>query len=259
MGQPEAFKCVSSGGLSVQLNSSNPFGRVPVDQTCEETVNMDTQTSRGTKGFSLNPMPSAGTIWLPTIEALYSGNLSTCCISTALLRNKDHRSRIMCDETDVKNMISLLQDTWLNPLNPDLQDLVCLSTEKVAFSEVQDDLLRAKDVGGELNKAFKEQRLECDLLKVTFHDTKTKAKLKIFTDLNNKIKVKASYNQEVFLIFKAEKRLFAQMIVIAECRNLQMSEFLAHPLGPLPWKLANPDGTLRKTNKASLAKELQKN
>ena len=74
-----------------------------------------------------------------------------------------------------------------------------------------------------------------------------KAKLKTFTELNKKIKV------------KAEERLFAQMIVIAECRNLQMSEVLAHPLGPLPWTLANPDGTLRKTKEATLAKELQKN
>ena len=50
---PDAFKYVSSGGLSVQLSNSSPFGRVPVDQTCEETVNKDTQTSEGTKGFSL--------------------------------------------------------------------------------------------------------------------------------------------------------------------------------------------------------------
>ena len=49
------------------------------------------------------------------------------------------------------------------------------------------------------------------------------------------------------------------MIVIAECRTLQMSEVLAHPLGPLLWALAKLDGSLRKTNKASLAKELQKN
>ena len=49
------------------------------------------------------------------------------------------------------------------------------------------------------------------------------------------------------------------MIVIAKSRNLQMSEVLAHPFGPLPWTLAKPDSTLRKTNKASLAKELQKN
>ena len=142
----------------------------------------------------------------------------------------------MRDETDVKNIISLLQDTWLNPFNPDLQDLVCLSTGKVASSEVQDDLLRAKDVGEELYKAFREQRLGCDPPKVKSHDTMKKAKLKTFTEVNKKIKVKASNNQEV--IPKAEKRLSAQMIVIAECRNLQMSEVLAHPLGPLPRTLA---------------------
>ena len=53
------------------------------------------------------------------------------------------------------------------------------------------------------------------------------------------------------------------MIVIAECRNLQMSEVLAHPLEPftsvLPWTLAKPNGTLSKTNEGTLAKELKNN
>jgi hypothetical protein len=38
-----------------------------------------------------------------------------------------------------------------------------------------------------------------------------------------------------------------------------MRVVLAHPLGPLPWSLATADGSLRKTNKYVLAKELQKN
>ena len=33
---PDAFKYVSLGEFSVQLSDSNPFGRVPVDQTYEE-------------------------------------------------------------------------------------------------------------------------------------------------------------------------------------------------------------------------------
>ena len=37
-----------------------------------------------------------------------------------------------------------------------------------------------------------------------------------------------------------------------------MDEVLVHPLGPLPWSLANSDGSLRKTNKAALARELEK-
>ena len=103
----------------------------------------------------------------------------------------------------------------------------------MASPDVQDsDLLPAKNVGEDVYKAFREQRLECDSPNVKFHDIMKKAKLKTFTDLNKKTKVKASNNQEVVL--KTDKRLFAEMVVIAVCRNLlQMSEVLAHPLGPL--------------------------
>lgn len=37
------------------MGRQNPFGRIPVDQTIEETVNKETQTPGGTKGFSLKP------------------------------------------------------------------------------------------------------------------------------------------------------------------------------------------------------------
>ena len=37
-----------------------------------------------------------------------------------------------------------------------------------------------------------------------------------------------------------------------------MKDVLKHPLGPLPWALANYDGTPKKTNKAALAKYLEK-
>ena len=36
-----------------------------------------------------------------------------------------------------------------------------------------------------------------------------------------------------------------------------MREVLQHPLGPLPWALSNSDGTIKKTNKAALAKQLE--
>ena len=157
----------------------------------------------------------------------------------------------------MKSIISINQNTWLNPFNPDLQDLVCLSTGIVATPDVEYDSLQAKDIGEMAYKSFQEQRLQSSPPKVKFHDAITKAKLQTFTHLNKKVSVKAGQNQEVIL--KANRRLFAQMIVIAESRNLHMREVLSHPLGPLPWPLATPDGSMRKTNKASLAKELQKN
>ena len=52
--------------------------------------------------------------------------------------------------------------------------------------------------------------------------------------------------------------IFAHMVLVAESRHLRMSDVLSRPLGPLPWTLANADGTTRKTNKAALARELEK-
>ena len=49
------FTHLMSGGFAVQLGEDNPFGKIPVDQACEETVNRDKQTPAGTKGFSLKP------------------------------------------------------------------------------------------------------------------------------------------------------------------------------------------------------------
>ena len=48
------------------------------------------------------------------------------------------------------------------------------------------------------------------------------------------------------------------MLIIAQSRQLHMKGVLSHPLGPLLWALANGDGSLWKTNKAALARELEK-
>lgn len=42
---PEISKHMLDGGFSVQLGDRNTFGRIPVDQKIEETVNKDTQTA----------------------------------------------------------------------------------------------------------------------------------------------------------------------------------------------------------------------
>ncbi|KAH3715017.1 hypothetical protein DPMN_057720 [Dreissena polymorpha] len=52
---PHVHEYMQQGGLSVLIGSTNPFEKIPVDQTVEETVNKDTQTQGGTKGFSLKP------------------------------------------------------------------------------------------------------------------------------------------------------------------------------------------------------------
>lgn len=48
------------------------------------------------------------------------------------------------------------------------------------------------------------------------------------------------------------------MLLVVESRNLHMSDVLVHPLIPLPWTLANGEGSLRNTDKSILTKELEK-
>jgi len=82
----------------------------------------------------------------------------------------------------------------------------------------------------------------------------TKKRLKTFSD----IRKKTSASNPNKVVLQADRKLFGHMVLVAESRHLQMADVLSHPLGPLPWALANGDGTLRKTNKAALARELEK-
>ena len=52
---PDVHEYLNNDGFSVQIGATNPFGRIPVDQTIEKTINKDTQKQGGTKGFSLKP------------------------------------------------------------------------------------------------------------------------------------------------------------------------------------------------------------
>ena len=86
----------------------------------------------------------------------------------------------------------------------------------------------------------------------------TKHKLKMFPDLTKKTKHLNRIVKEIIL--KADKKLFGQMVLNAQTRKeLTMKEVPCHPLGPLPWSLAPPEGKLWKSNKSTLARELQRN
>ena len=59
-------------------------------------------------------------------------------------------------------------------------------------------------------------------------------------------------------MLKADKNLFGMMTVISQSRNLDMKDVLSHPLGPIPWSLSTSYGTLHKTKKVVLSKNLEK-
>lgn len=128
---PDVLQYLRSGGFSVQIGEDNPFGRIPVDQTCEETVNKDTQTPGGTKGFSLKPMAISKYYLVAEFRSLYLKNLKEMLHlrSSGTQHNDLKRSRIQKDEADVQAILSTLEG-WVSPFEGQ-QDLICLSTGKV--------------------------------------------------------------------------------------------------------------------------------
>ena len=52
---PDIFEDFQNGVFSVQIGKENSFGRIPIDQATEETVNKDTKSKGGITKYSFKP------------------------------------------------------------------------------------------------------------------------------------------------------------------------------------------------------------
>ena len=117
---------------------------------------------------------------------------------------------------------------------------------------MQQDLLKAEDVGRKQARNFINDRIKHH--KVDFYDTIKKNKLKTFSTMKatKHISVK---DKEV--IIRADRSLFARLLVIREKRGLSIKELLKFSLGPVAWSLATPDGNIYKSTKSKLLTALE--
>ena len=77
-----------------------------------------------------------------------------------------------------------------------------------------------------------------------FHDKRNQSLKKFSNVSTNKARGKKAHD-------------VCHMILVAECRKVNIKDVNAHPLGPLLAQLANAHGSLRKTNMDALARELE--
>ena len=127
---------------------TNPFGRIPVDQVIEETVNKDTQTAKGTRNFSLK----SGTVCRYYLTAEFRAMaLKELRHSTSLHKERLYHpdlssQRVQKDIHNVNILTELLQNGWTNPFELKvLSKLVHLSSGVSAPEEISDNLLRVKE------------------------------------------------------------------------------------------------------------------
>ena len=144
--RPEIYQAFRDGNFSVQLTESNPFGRIPVDQTTEVTVNRDTQTVGGTTKFDLKP----GAVSKYYLTAEHRSAFLTKLRNLVQYNRSgtDHhhpdlqKSRLQKDEELVTSVLETLAN-WTNPFECNT-DLMNIATGTAASKEVAEDLKNAQ-------------------------------------------------------------------------------------------------------------------
>ena len=149
MDYPDVYRHFMKGGISVQIGSSNPFSKIPCDQTTEETINKDTQTAGGTKGFSLKGGAVQKYYLNAEHRSLFLRQLREMVgLGGSRSNHPDlQQSRILQDEADVQSLVNLMEDSWINPFRSDQDSLVSLATAAMPPTEIAHDLMNASKVG----------------------------------------------------------------------------------------------------------------
>lgn len=154
------------------------------------------------------------------------------------------------DEQAVSSCVVILRDRWINPFEGSSETLVSLSCGITVPEAISSDLLDAHSRGEAAYALFNDHLCTGK----GFYDRIPLMKLKTFSSMKKQIKV-AVKNRECVLV--AEHTLFNRMLFPASLRGLHMQDVLCRPLGPVPWALANYDGTPKKTDKTSLGRYLE--
>lgn len=228
----------------MQQSNDNPFGRTPVDQVIEQTVNRDTQTARGTRNFSLNA--SAVSRYYLTAEFRAMALSEIKKITTfqgndrSVLTHADLKAaRTKKDLENVLSLVSLVKNDWTNPFELGVSNIVHISSGDSLSDEVSKELIGSKLNGEKSCQEFL-SRLECG---EDFY--------KPIKKVMNK-QTKQRKNPSSVHTYHSEKQLFSTIILLAETRNVDLEELFSYPLSSLPFSISNPDGSLKKTGKCSL-------
>ena len=59
------------------------------------------------------------------------------------------------------------------------------------------------------------------------------------------------------VVIRADRELFARLLIIREKRGISIKELLKYSLGPIAWSLATPQGNIFKSVKSKLLKALE--
>lgn len=147
-----------------------------------------------------------------------------------------------------------------DPFGSTHTNLLSISSGAVADTEVEENILKAESIGEkrleEFLNRFKKNRDDCNPEKsVTpdFFGTIKSAKLKTLASSKHRKKLPAGVQG-----LKSDRSLFAQLLLVARERDVDMKEILKYSLSPVPGSLSSHDSTsLSKTTKSQILHHLE--
>ena len=228
--------------LQSNLPMSLLFASIPVDQAVEETVNKDTQTAGGTKGFALKPSSVQKHYMISEFRTSFLVNLRDIC-GTAGQNSVHHDlkpSRIEKDKGNTQVIMDLLENNWANPFDNRNTELVSPSSSAVPSESICNDLSKAQEIGEHAFQMFVTERLERNPPSRNFTDPIRKQNLKTFSSMTKTKKTATVSGRKIVL--RVNCNLFDTIVLTSQSRDLTIKEVLSHPLGPIPWALATPEG-----------------
>ena len=241
-----------SGHFSVRRKCGR-FNKIPSDQVIEQTINKEQKCAGGIIGFST----TEGTVQRWSLTSHVAAKCQSRLEESLGMYNdksvtKDlSEKRILHDEDCSLRSYDLVKE-WGTPFKENTS-LIHLCSGLECNPEIQFDMVNAEQKGKEALVDFLENRIESN--NVDLFDPIPKMKLKTFASM----KVKKSCSlAERSLTLKADRDVFARLLIVCGKREISLKEVLSYSLGPIPWSLATLDGNFAKTVKSKLLDAIEK-
>lgn len=250
---PSEVELEFQNGNFVVKKTSLGFNQVDPDQS-QEWLNAIGKKGGGIIGVTKTP--TALSRWalsynLRSHIACETREMFSVGRDDTLAHNECTRGRQKLDNQDEENLMKTL--ARFNLFSGDMPtNLQNIATKDLATSQIEDDLLNARQKGQRRLITFVEERLlPSDERKVQFHDPLRKNKSLTFAALYDTIKKTSVAGKEKVL--KADRSILQRLITAYQSgRKVNLDEILHHELLPVPIALAEMDGSLRSGSKAVL-------
>ena len=239
---PAIHQQFEQGNFSVRRQHGK-FNKIPSDQAIEQTINKDQKCAGGTIGYST----FEGTVqrWVLTshVAAKCQSNMEEFLgLSEANSVTKDlARKRIVFDEECVVRSYDLIVEGGGTPFKENTS-LIHVSSGLECGADIEADMVNTENKGEEAMCTFIANRIES--AEEDLYAPIPKLMLKTFSAMKAK---KSCCIKDKNLTLKADRDIFARLLVIREKRGVSLKEVLTYSLGPIPWSLATGDRGFVKT------------